>query len=256
VVLPDKHRPISQQTVDLLKESISRIGLQYPIGVLQYDGDDDEMWGKFIVNVGNHRYEALRQLGIDRIPLVCFTDPAEAALWEIDENLCRAELSPAEEADHLKRRKELFKSQSGKSSPSLGGRGKTGFAKDTAQATGKSKRAINQAIRRAEKIVPDLLEEVKGTPIDKGVELDALAKLPEVEQRRVVEEVKAGGGDSVRGIHLVAEKNRKSMEAHEKKWNAPTAQLKRLKTEWDNASWEVQEKFLKYVNRKNRNQLN
>jgi hypothetical protein len=51
-----------------------------------------------------------------------------------------------------------------------------GFASETAAITGQSKRTINQKIARAEKIEPAVLEEVKGTDLDKGVVLDQLAR--------------------------------------------------------------------------------
>lgn len=52
-----------------------------------------------------------------------------------------------------------------------------GFAAATAEVTGESKRAINLNLARAEAIGDDLLR-LTGTSLDKGVELDALAKLP------------------------------------------------------------------------------
>lgn len=52
-----------------------------------------------------------------------------------------------------------------------------GFAAATAEVTGESKRAINLNLARAEAIGPDILK-LSGTSLDKGVELDALAKLP------------------------------------------------------------------------------
>ena len=52
-----------------------------------------------------------------------------------------------------------------------------GFAAATAEVTGESKRAINLNVARAEAIGDDLLR-LTGTSLDKGVELDALAKLP------------------------------------------------------------------------------
>ena len=51
------------------------------------------------------------------------------------------------------------------------------FAAETAAITGQSKRDINRNVARAEAIGPDILK-LSGTSLDKGVELDALAKLP------------------------------------------------------------------------------
>ena len=72
-------------------------------------------------------------------------------LWEIDENLMRAELSPTELGGHISRRKELReKRDSGQTLPINKGPGMPkGFAADTAKKTGMSKRAINLATSRA-----------------------------------------------------------------------------------------------------------
>ena len=51
------------------------------------------------------------------------------------------------------------------------------FAADTAAAAGVTKRSINEHLARAEALGDDL-PRVTGTSLDKGVELDALAKLP------------------------------------------------------------------------------
>jgi ParB-like chromosome segregation protein Spo0J len=66
--------------------------------------------------VGHHRLEAIRKLhreghwssGSIRAEIVDEMDDDAALLAEIDENLIRAELSPAETAIHITRRKELY----------------------------------------------------------------------------------------------------------------------------------------------------
>ena len=54
---------------------------------------------------------------------------------------------------------------------------KLSFASSTADATGKDKRSIERAAARGE-VLGDDLAAVTGTSLDKGVELDALAKTP------------------------------------------------------------------------------
>ena len=68
-------------------------------------------------------------------------------LWEIDENLMRAELGPAEMATRLKRRKELWeiRKNSGPTCPTTPGRPKE-FATDTEAKTGTPKRTTNRAL--------------------------------------------------------------------------------------------------------------
>lgn len=57
----------------------------------------------------------------------------------------------------------------------------TRFAADTAQSVGRSKASINRDLHRAEALGDDL-QEVQGTSLDKGVELDALAAMEAAER--------------------------------------------------------------------------
>ena len=79
--------------------------------------------------------------------------------WEIDENLMRAELSPAEMAEHLAKREELWGQRSSGASCATGGGApgeNIGFASDTAAATGVSKATVNRATSRAKEIPGDI----------------------------------------------------------------------------------------------------
>ena len=110
-------------------------------------------------------------------------DDLRAELIEIDENLNRNELSAAQRAASIKRRKEIWEvlhpDQVGQLVPpdSVGYKKpppqSKAFAADTAKASGESKRDVNRHIARAEALGPDL-HAVVGTSLDKGVELDAL----------------------------------------------------------------------------------
>lgn len=200
VVVNTRLRPLDQDRVVALAESMNAIGLQQPISV-HSDGGRYDSQGKVVLVAGNHRLAAAIHLGWEEIPATYVDlNDVDRQLWEIDENLQRANLTPAQEADHLKRRAELWEARNkgGKTSPTPGGEQKVGFASDTAKTTGKSKRSINQAIHRAEKIAPDVMEAVTGTDLDKGVELDALAKMDSEEQRAAIAKVESGETDTVR----------------------------------------------------------
>ena len=112
---------------------------------------------------------------------------------EIDENLARAE--PAQEAGHLQRRKvvwaEINGLETGQILASLGGRGNKQFAAETAAVTGDSKTDINRTIRRARDLGPDITR-IVGTSLDKGVEVDALMKLPALERGALIDRAVAG----------------------------------------------------------------
>lgn len=116
----------------------------------------------------------------------CWTVPL---LIEIDENLCRAELTPAQRAAAVKRRKQIWEAlhpeNSGNSVSTIGpGRPKE-FAADTAKAAGMTKQSINEHLARADALGDDL-QAVAGTSLDKGVELDALKALPPPARKELI----------------------------------------------------------------------
>lgn len=106
---------------------------------------------------------------------------------EIDENLERAELSPAEEALHIKRRKEIWvqvqaekdlvggeicpTNEKRKDGRKKGAQHEKQFAADLADVTGVTKRGVNKKIARADKLGTDL-HRIAGTSLDKGVEMN------------------------------------------------------------------------------------
>ena len=166
---------------------------------------------------GEHRLEACLSLDWTEIPsIVLSLSDIDRELWHIDENLCRAELSELERAEHLKERKALYlvkhpetkryvagahasNHKQGNASDNLS---LASFAEDTASKTGLDKRTVERSIRRAESISPEVKEAIADMPeiADKGVELDALARMPAAEQKRAVEAVKSGAAASVRQV--------------------------------------------------------
>ncbi len=114
-------------------------------------------------------------------------------LWEIDENLMRAELSPTEMAEHLAKREDLWAERQSRKvcaneSKRDDGRGHRpkGFASETAEATGVSKRAVQLATSRAKAIPEDVRAQIKGTKLDTGTYLDSLKGMEPDEQRGAV----------------------------------------------------------------------
>ncbi len=145
------------------------------------------LWDHSGSGAGAHRLQAAVDLGWDWIDVVFHDDWSEIdrQLWEIDENLMRAELSPVEMSEHLARRKELWgKRNSGNTVPENRPRGRpAGFASETAEATGVTKRAVNKAIARTEAIPGDIRAIIKGTKLDTGTYLDSLKGMDPDEQR-------------------------------------------------------------------------
>jgi len=190
-------RPTVPETVNAMAKSLSDVGLINPITVVRAKVYDSSIIvDGYRVVTGNHRVAAARALGWEEIEafVIADDDRLENELREIDENLCRAELTPAQRAYAIKRRKEIWQvrnPQGGKTVSTLGGDQKIGFAADTAEATGQTKQSINQHVSRAEALGDDLLE-VTGTSLDKGVELDALKAMPEPERKELIQKAKAG----------------------------------------------------------------
>jgi ParB/RepB/Spo0J family partition protein len=100
---PNRMRQLRPAKVDELAESIRERGLLQPIVV--------RPWGdRYMLVCGVHRRQAVEQLGHETIPAIVLDglDADAALLAGIDENLVRADLSPAERSLHLAERKRLF----------------------------------------------------------------------------------------------------------------------------------------------------
>jgi ParB/Sulfiredoxin domain len=98
---------LREDAVASLMESIQKIGLREP-PTIRIEHDEDEDGGEYPILVsGLHRIEALRRLGAQYADCAVFDgDETEARLWEISENLHRAELTPDERDEHIR---EWFK---------------------------------------------------------------------------------------------------------------------------------------------------
>lgn len=232
-------RPLITEAVDKLAASIREVGLIQPISVRCVPVMDGGVAvDGYQIVAGHHRVAAARALGwteIDAI-IVDAGEHLQAELIEIDENLCRAELTASQRAQAIKRRKQIwealhpvekrmrgsmvmesqFDRETGDATcaSSLSDGRKAGpqhekrFAADTASVSGESKSQINRHLARAEAIGEDL-ERVTGTSLDKGVEMDALAKLPEPERKDLIARAEAGEEVSARKTPAV---KRESLE--------------------------------------------
>ena len=90
-------RTLNREVVNRLKELIAKIGLKTPISV-QYRGDEE---GFFLV-AGRHRLQACIELGWTDIPVLEEgSSSLDARMWEIAENLHRADLTALERDEHI-----------------------------------------------------------------------------------------------------------------------------------------------------------
>jgi N6-adenosine-specific RNA methylase IME4 len=217
VIAPNRMRALRPEKVAEIAESIQTQGLLQPI-VVRPRGR-----GSFWLVAGRHRLEAVRELDLDRISAVVLDglDADAALLAEIDENLVRADLSPAERALHVGRRKELYEkihpdtvSVRKRGGPGRGKRNEsraaTSFIDDAAAKMGKHRATIARDAARATKIAG--LADVIGTSLDEGEELDALAKLPESAQADLIARAKAGGRVTARHTAKLLRRKEREVE--------------------------------------------
>lgn len=208
-------RPLITEAVDKLAASIREVGLIQPISVRCVPVMDGGVAvDGYQIVAGHHRVAAARALGwteIDAI-IVDAGEHLQAELIEIDENLCRAELTASQRAQAIRRRKQIWEALHPNSVQTLDekkDRGRpTEFATETAKVSGQSRSGIYQHLARADAIGDDL-ERVTGTSLDKGVELDALAKLPETDRKDLIARAEAGEEVSARKTTAV---KRESLE--------------------------------------------
>lgn len=234
----DRLRAVDDSKVRQLAESMGAVGLLNPIYV-RYSDDQSECW----LVAGAHRLAAAKLLGWDQIDTVELAgDNLTAQLAEIDENLCRAELTPTQEAEHLARRKEVWEAmREAERTPDLAGEtgGATcttslsdgraagpqheeGFAASTAKATGKNKSTVTRATRRATEVCQAARDLIRGTSLDTGAFLDRLIKrgFTDEEQVQHVSEQLDAIADKERRAQLAEEKKARAAAAKQEKEDA------------------------------------
>lgn len=223
VVASNQPRPLVTAEVDKLAASIKEVGLIQPITVREavvIHGTAEQGWQ---IISGHHRVAACRALGWSEIDALVIDDVShlQSELIEIDENLCRAELTASQRTGYTKRRKQIWEALHPEeksigatcaTTPTVSVRGRVGegrpegFASATAEATGQSKATTNRAIARADALGDDV-ERITGTSLDSGVEMDALAKLPTPERAEIIDRAVAGEQVSARAPKPETEKS-------------------------------------------------
>ena len=202
MVATERLRAIQPAKVVALSESMQHPPrLLHPIAVQRLE------FGGYKLIAGAHRLKAAKALGWTSIAATTLDDidADQAKLAEIDENLIRAALSPAEEAAHLAARKAVYL----KLHPETGHGGDRKsssqvenliptFADDTATKIGQSSASVARKTARGEQV--EDVGSLAGTSLNKGAELDALAKQPKEKQRKLAKKAKAGQKVSARPL--------------------------------------------------------
>lgn len=185
-------RAIDDAAVAALSDSIANVGLINPIRV-RAAGDD-----RWEVIAGAHRITACKRLGLAEVAAIIVTDDdLHAELAMIDENLCRAELSPSDRAKQTARRKAIYLELHPETAhgANLEGAGVANsatpetprFTKATAAVTGQSERTVRLDAERGEKIYEPVFDMIRGTKLDNGSYLDRIKNLSPSEQVRAAE---------------------------------------------------------------------
>lgn len=173
-------RPSNEDKVCALEDSFKTSGQLQPI-IVKRTADG------YRLIAGLHRLLAARKLGWTtiRAEITDFETEDDLRLAEIDENLIRAELSPAQVASFTAKRKEIYERkypESTKAAKNIAkGKGAKSqveslpsFVDDTAAKTGKSAQDVSRNVARGK--VPNV-EKLAATPLDKGTVLDGLAAI-------------------------------------------------------------------------------
>jgi len=200
--------------VAALADSINQIGLLNPITVRATEiYEPGGARGGYLLVAGLHRLEATRLLGRENIAVVVVDlEDLEYELVEIDENLIRLDIPLIDRADRLERRQQIYetfhsdathggdrKSQEYKEENQTANLATLRFAKETAEKTGMSERAVQRLTQISKGVGHDLKAEIRDTPL--AYNQDELVKLARIkdpkEQRASALAYISGEADSI-----------------------------------------------------------
>jgi ParB-like chromosome segregation protein Spo0J len=242
-------RPVRAADVDRLAESMSKIGLQTPISVRYFpdrpglDGTSDST----VLVAGAHRLAAAKKLGWDSIDCVVLDfDDVEAELWEISENLHRAELSALERDEQIAKWVDLVGRKRVQSEQvSVGGRGNKGGEAQASRELGLSRPDVHRAVKVAG-IAPEAKEAARAAGLD-----DNRSALLEAAK----EETAGAQVNVIKGIAALKQDTRKKKKSRKPRFVAPKStpeqrdefDLQGIQAFWEMASDNARAEFLKSV---------
>ena len=261
IVVEDRLRAVDEAAVEHIAESMEQRGQIYPIQITTIEP------GQFRLVNGAHRIAAARKLGWTHIEafLVDGLEEEEFALLEIDENLCRAELSPLERCRFLAKRKELYErlfpeSRHGGDRKSATQQGNIkmppwhldpdtvparqtrtpSFIENTAASTPWSSRTISRSTRIGQRLLPDLQAALSDTPIARRTrDLETIADMTPDKQEGLLERLQTAQQPPQSLSALMADPNRPS--------SPRKTDLDRLTALWSKATASHRRQFLEYL---------
>lgn len=154
-------RPLNEVALSELMASIQKIGVRNPI-TLRRDRENEG----YVLVAGAHRLESAKRLELLQVPAIIMEgSDDDARMWEIAENLHRAELTALERSEHIAEWVKLAEKPVQSAQVSKGGRGHDG---------GVSKATRDLGIERTDAIrsikVASLTEEAKQVARETGLD--------------------------------------------------------------------------------------
>jgi len=194
IKVDDGRRPVDREAVRAIAASIKQIGLQNPISLMA------PVKNVYRLITGRHRLEATRLLGDHMIlASIMKVSDDDARLWEISENLHRADLSKLERAEQVVEWKTLTADRVRKVSAPLGGVQPKEFGnRKTAKELGIDEKEVRNATKIAA-ITPEAKEAARAARLDDNQSaLLTVAEAPPEQQRAMVativaRSIKSGG---------------------------------------------------------------
>ena len=224
ITVPPSHRKPSQEKVTNLAESLRRKKrMLQPIMVRKYRDT-------YLLVFGGHRLAAAKILKWETIPAIMADGMSEleCELAEIDENVVRANLTIAQEALALARRKAIYlqlypdtaqgtagaiakHAANGDSATAPGAvaeRPMPSFAADTAATTGMAERTVHDRVQSGENLSPKAVSILGDSPAaNSKAQVKALSELPKAEQIEVAKAIRDGEATSVHAAIAATEEH-------------------------------------------------
>lgn len=242
-------RAISEAQVASLINSIADVGLLNPITVyprqLYRGGVAVDGYGLI---AGLHRKTAYERLGLAEIEANVLDLPdLERQIAECDENLCAPQLTPADRAMFTKRRKEAYEAlhpetRHGANQHTRSSQVAKSYADDQAEKTGVHANTVRRDAERGERVIPEVMDMIRGTKLDTGAFLDRVKRLPPNDQVAVAKR------DLLHLRHLERQQQtRAKVKIADAPLNDEAAQERQvaaLMAAWNKASAEARQEFL------------
>lgn len=188
-------RPLNRPAMEALAESMNRLGLLNPITVYpaHYSARGRSDNPGYRIIAGRHRYEAAKLLGWEAIDALVVegSDQATRRMYEITENLHRADLSALDRAKLVEEWVELTGEKVGQLAQVSGGRGNKEGVSEASRQLGIERTEVRRSLQIAS-LSPEAQEAARENGLDsnKSALLEAARKDSPAEQVQVLQERK------------------------------------------------------------------